>query len=32
MAGGFGMLVVWLWYVYRIARGMIALADARPLP
>jgi uncharacterized membrane protein len=30
--GGLGCAATWLWYVYRLARGMIALADARTLP
>jgi uncharacterized membrane protein len=30
--GGFGIAVTWFWFLYRMIRGMIALADARPLP
>jgi uncharacterized membrane protein len=32
MFGGLGLLLSWLWFVYRLVRGMIALADARALP
>jgi uncharacterized membrane protein len=32
MIGGLGFAVTWLWFLYRMLRGMIALADARPLP
>jgi uncharacterized membrane protein len=30
--GGLGIVAVWIWYVYRVLRGMLALNDARPLP
>lgn len=32
MVGGLGIALTWLWFLYRMARGMIVLADARPLP
>lgn len=32
MLGGFGILATIVWYLYRLVRGMITLADARPLP
>jgi uncharacterized membrane protein len=32
MLGGIGIVAVWIWYVYRVLRGMLALNDARPLP
>ncbi len=32
MFGGLGFVATWLWYLYRIVRGMIALADARAMP
>ena len=32
MLGGLGIAVTFFWYLYRMARGMIALADARPMP
>ena len=30
--GGVGMGLTWLWFLYRMIRGMITLADARPMP
>lgn len=30
--GGLGIALTFFWFLYRMARGMIALADARPLP
>jgi uncharacterized membrane protein len=30
--GGIGLLVVWLWFVYRLVRGALRLADARVAP
>lgn len=30
-AGGLGLLAVWLWFIYRILRGMFYLYEARPL-
>ncbi len=30
--GSLGFAVTWFWFVYRIVRGMIVLADARPMP
>jgi uncharacterized membrane protein len=30
--GGIGLAITWLWFLYRMIRGMIALADARALP
>jgi uncharacterized membrane protein len=32
MFGGLGLVATWCWYVYRYVRGMIVLADARPMP
>jgi len=32
MLGGLGIVLTWFWFLYRMARGMIALGDARPLP
>ncbi|HTT11398.1 MAG TPA: hypothetical protein VMG60_10950 [Burkholderiaceae bacterium] len=32
MIGGLGIVATWFWFLYRMARGMIALADARALP
>jgi len=32
MIGGLGIALTWFWFIYRMIRGMIALADARPLP
>jgi len=32
MAGGLGILVVWIWNLYRIVRGGLRLADGRPAP
>jgi uncharacterized membrane protein len=32
MVGGLGMVVVWVWYIYRILRGGLRLADGRPAP
>lgn len=32
MFGGLGFAVTWFWFLYRMVRGMIVLADARPLP
>jgi uncharacterized membrane protein len=29
VAGGFGLLAVWLWFVYRVVRGMFSLYEAR---
>lgn len=31
-AGGFGFVIVWIWFVYRVVRGMLTLGDARPMP
>jgi uncharacterized membrane protein len=31
MLAGIGLLVVWVWYVYRVIRGALRLADARPV-
>jgi uncharacterized membrane protein len=30
--GGTGLLITWCWLLYRVLRGMIRLADARPMP
>jgi uncharacterized membrane protein len=30
--GLLGIAATWFWFLYRMARGMLALADARPLP
>lgn len=30
--GGCALFVFWLWYCYRVIRGMVRLADARPMP
>ena len=30
--GGLGMLIVWLWVVYRLIRGAIRLSDGRSAP
>jgi len=30
--GGFGLLIVWLWVVYRLIRGAVRLSDGRPAP
>ena len=30
--GGFGMVIVWLWVVYRLIRGAIRLSDGRSAP
>jgi uncharacterized membrane protein len=32
MLGGLGMLVVWVWNIYRILRGGFLLADRQPTP
>jgi uncharacterized membrane protein len=32
MIGGLGMALTWIWFLYRMARGMIVLGDARALP
>lgn len=32
MLGGLGIAATFFWYLYRLVRGMITLADARPLP
>jgi uncharacterized membrane protein len=32
MLGGLGVVVTWFWFLYRMVRGMIVLADARALP
>jgi uncharacterized membrane protein len=32
MAGGLGMVVVWIWNLYRIVRGGFRLADRSPMP
>jgi uncharacterized membrane protein len=32
MIGGLGVVVTWFWFIYRMVRGMIVLADARALP
>lgn len=32
MMGGIAIAVTWFWFLYRMIRGMVALADARPLP
>jgi uncharacterized membrane protein len=32
MLGGLGMLVVWIWNLYRLLRGGFVLADRRPMP
>jgi uncharacterized membrane protein len=31
-AGGVGFVAAWIWYVYRMVRGGLLLADARPAP
>lgn len=31
-AGGLGFVVAWIWYVYRIVRGGLLLAQGRPAP
>jgi uncharacterized membrane protein len=30
--GGFGLLIVWLWVVYRLIRGAVRLSDGRSAP
>ena len=30
--GGFGVLIVWLWVLYRLIRGAVRLSDGRPAP
>ena len=30
--GWIGFLIVWIWYVYRHIRGLIYLADDKPMP
>jgi uncharacterized membrane protein len=30
--GALGLLAVWLWFVYRVIRGIVRLSDARPAP
>lgn len=32
MLGGLGLVVVWIWNLYRLLRGGFALADRRPMP
>ncbi len=32
MLGGLGLVVTWIWYVYRMVRGGLLLADERPAP
>jgi uncharacterized membrane protein len=31
MIGGLGIVATWFWFLYRMLRGMITLADARPM-
>jgi uncharacterized membrane protein len=30
--GGFGLLIIWLWVVYRLIRGAVRLSDGRSAP
>ncbi len=30
--GWFILLIVWIWYIYRHVRGLIALANGEPMP
>jgi uncharacterized membrane protein len=30
--GGLGLLIVWLWVVYRLIRGAVRLSDGRSAP
>jgi len=30
--GAFGFLVTWLWLLYRVIRGMVRLAESKPVP
>ena len=30
--GGIGLLVTWMWLLYRVIRGMIRLANSQPVP
>jgi uncharacterized membrane protein len=30
--GALGLLAVWLWFVYRVIRGIVRLSDAQPAP
>lgn len=30
--GGIGLLVTWLWLLYRVIRGVISLANSQPMP
>jgi flagellar biogenesis protein FliO len=32
MLGGLGMVVVWIWNLYRLMRGAFLLADRSPAP
>lgn len=32
MLGGLGIVVAWIWYVYRLVRGGLLLADTQPAP
>jgi uncharacterized membrane protein len=31
-AGGFGLLAVWFWFIYRVVRGAFRLGAAQPVP
>jgi len=30
--GALGLIAVWLWFVYRVIRGIVRLSDAQPVP
>ncbi|MGE5338743.1 MAG: hypothetical protein ACM3PU_13000 [Gemmatimonadota bacterium] len=32
LAGAFGLIGVWFWYIYRVVRGAFRLGAARPVP
>jgi uncharacterized membrane protein len=32
IAGAFGLLAVWFWYIYRVVRGAFRLGVAQPVP
>lgn len=32
MLGGVSLLAVWIWFIYRVLRGALRLADAQPAP
>ncbi len=32
MVGGLGLVVTWIWFIYRMVRGGLLLGDAQPAP